>query len=308
MFHFAPHGSRDGQGFDRTKTAASQCEPGTQQTLAGASDEADAIRATAERDAARIIRDAEERADLLVKERLAYAERGLERLRSLRGDIGTLLESSVSALRLVEHLLPHDRARGASESQSAVHGVRLVRAFQSPYRYATVLAVCMVIAGALAAAAWYSVRPRLAPLLADATPRAADAPEAPPAVRQAADAAVAPLAPSLSPAATSGYSPPLAEVSTTAAQSPALTVMLSAERQCWVRATIDGTQVMERLLEPDQELVLRARERVLLRVGDAGALSATINGKPAARFGRPGQVITRQITLQNYSRWLAGLS
>ncbi|MGH9314139.1 MAG: RodZ domain-containing protein [Vicinamibacterales bacterium] len=277
---------------------------------AGARDEADAIRAKAEQDAARIIRDAEERADLLVKERLAYAERELERLRSLRRNIGTLLESSVSALRLVEHLLPHDRARGTSESQSAVHRLRLglVHAFQSPYRYATVFAVCMVIGGALAAAAWYSVLPRPAPLSADATPRAADAPEALPAVRQAAGAAVVPLAPSLSPTATSGDSPTLAEVSTAAAQSPALTVVLSAERQCWIRATIDGTQVMERLLEPDQQLVLRARERILLRVGDAGALSATINGKPATRFGRPGEVITRQITLQNYSRWLVGLS
>jgi hypothetical protein len=87
-----------------------------------------------------------------------------------------------------------------------------------------------------------------------------------------------------------------------------LTVLLAAERQCWIRATIDGGRVIERLLEADQELVVTARESVLLRVGDAGALSTTINGKPAQRFGGPGQVITRQITLQNYSRWLLGLS
>jgi hypothetical protein len=97
-------------------------------------------------------------------------------------------------------------------------------------------------------------------------------------------------------------------VPTAVDRSAALTILLAAERQCWIRATIDGGRVIERLLEAEEELMLTARESVLLRVGDAGALATTINGKPAQRFGAPGQVITRQITVQNYSRWLQGLS
>ena len=52
--------------------------------LADVREQADAIRAEAERQAAQIIRDAEERADLLLKARLAYAERELDRLRLRR--------------------------------------------------------------------------------------------------------------------------------------------------------------------------------------------------------------------------------
>jgi hypothetical protein len=304
MFHVAPRGASDGHPFDRTGTPASPSEPNARPPLADARDEADAIRAEAERQAAQIIRDAEERADLLLKARLAYAERELDRLRSLRRNIGTLLEGSVSALRVVEHMLPNDRTHGG-ESESAVPAFSLVRAFAGRYRYAMIVALCLAIAGVLAGAAWYAALPEPAP--AETTPRAADVPLPPPAVRQP-EVAFAPPAPSLAPAATTGASPAAATVSASPDQSAALTVLLSAERQCWIRATIDGERVIERLLEADQELVVTARESVLLRVGDAGALSTTINGKRAQRFGGPGEVITRQITRQNYSRWLLGLS
>ncbi len=303
MFHVAPRGASDGHPFDRTGTPASPSEPNTRPPLADARDEADAIRAEAERQAAQIIRDAEERADLLLKARLAYAERELDRLRSLRRNIGTLLEGSVSALRVVEHMLPNDRTHGG-ESESAVPAFSLVRAFAGRYRYAMIVALCLAIAGALAGAAWYAALPEPASAPAETTARAADVLLPPPAVRQP-EVAFAPPAPSLAPAATTGASPAAAA---SPDQSAALTLLLSAERQCWIRATIDGERVIERLLEADQELVVTARESVLLRVGDAGALSMTINGKPAQRFGGPGEVITRQITRQNYSRWLLGLS
>jgi len=302
MFHVAPRGASDQHPFDRTGTPASPSEPSTRPPLADARDEANAIRAEAERQAAQIIRDAEERADLLLKARLAYAERELDRLRSLRRNIGTLLEGSVSALRVVEHLLPNDRTHGG-ESESEVPGFSLVRALAVRYRYSMIVALCLAIAGALAGAAWYAALPDPPPTRGEAT-RAADVPLP---LRQP-DVAFAPPARSLAPAATTGASPAAAIASASTDQSAALTVLLSAERQCWIRATIDGERVIERLLEADQELVVTARESVLLRVGDAGALSTTINGKRAQRFGGPGEVITRQITRQNYSRWLVGLS
>lgn len=306
MFHVAPRGASDGHPFNRIGTPASPSEPDTRPPLADARDEADAIRAQAERQAAQIIRDAEERADLLLKARLSYAERELDRLRSLRHNIGTLLEGSVSALRVVEHMLPNDRAHGG-ESESAVPALSLVRAFAGRYRYAMIVALCLAIAGALAGAAWYAALPEPAPAPAETTASAADVPLPTPAVRQP-DVAFAPPAPSVAPTATTGASPSASIVPASTDRSAALTVLLSAERQCWIRATVDGERVIERLLEADQELVVTARESVLLRVGDAGALSTTINGKRAQRLGGPGEVITRQITRQNYSRWLLGLS
>jgi Domain of unknown function (DUF4115) len=306
MLSFAPHGSRGSESVDRTQAVDLPGEPGTDEALGSARNEADAIRAKAELDAARILRDAEKRAELLVKERLAYAEREVERLRSLRRNIGTLLESSVSALRVVEHLLPHDRAAGVSEPPSVIDRVRLLLTIRNTHRTTTMFAGGIVMAAAVVTAAWFSVRPQSepAPTPAETASRPADALDAAPGVHQAADIAVAPQSPAVSPAATSGNLPTPSDLAKTETETPALTVVLLAERQCWIRATVDGNRITERLLEPAQELVLRARESVLLRVGDAGALLATINGKRAAPFGRPGEVITRQITLQNYSRWV----
>jgi Domain of unknown function (DUF4115) len=306
MFYVAPRGTGDGHPLDPIGTPGTPSEPAARPPLADVREQADAIRAEAERQAAQIIRDAEDRADLLFKARLAYAERELDRLRSLRRNIGTLLESSVSALRVVEHMLPNDRA-GSEESRSWMPDNMIARALAGRYRYAMIVALCLTIAGVLAGAAWYAALPDPAPAPAETTPRAGDIPEASPATREP-DVALAPPAPSLTPAATTGASPAATLVSARADQPAALTVLLAAERQCWIRATIDDGRVIERLLEPDQELVVTARESVVLRIGDAGALSTTINGKPAQRFGGPGQVITRQITLQNYSRWLLGLS
>lgn len=306
MFHVAPRGTRDGHPLDPIGMSGPQSARAARSPLADVREQADAIRAEAERQAAQIIRDAEERADLLLKTRLAYAERELDRLRSLRRNIGSLLESSVSALRVVEHMLPNDRAGATEESRSWMQDLVILRAFAGRYRYAMIVALCLAITGALAGAAWYAALPDRAPAPAE-TPRAADVPPTSPAAREP-DVALAPPVPSLTPAATTGASPAATPVSAQTDQPAALTVLLAAERQCWIRATIDGGRVIERLLEADQELVVTARESVLLRVGDAGALSTMINGKPAQRFGGPGQVITRQITLQNYSRWLLGLS
>jgi F0F1-type ATP synthase membrane subunit b/b' len=294
MFYLAPNGSRVRQGMSQAQMMASPAEE--DDLLTAARSQADAIRAKAEVDATRIVRDAQERADLLVKQRLEQVEGEMERLRVLRRNIGTLLESSVSALRVVEHLMSSpDAARDANP----VH--RFIRTLQTRHGLATALAVGLTMAAAFVAGARYADLSRPAPLLAHATSHPGDRlVERPAAVRPE----VGPATPSVSPAATTGNAQTLA--GPPAAETRPLTVMLSAERQCWVRATIDGTEIMERLLEPAQELVVQARDRVLLRVGDAGALSATINGKRAVPFGRPGEVITRQITLQNYARWLTG--
>ena len=263
----------------------------------------DAVR-HAEREAARIIRDAEQRADRILKERDEYAERQIDRLRTLRRDIGTLLESSVSALRVVEHLLPRDAAPATSAAESIKDRVPFLFATPESLRFAAVLAAGLAIGSLLGAGALYSLMPQPIASIPTPAPRAVSTPSG----ARVPAARVVPEPTAASPIASNG-TPRLEQPSATAGQATPLTVVLSAERQCWVRATIDGTQVLERLLQPDQELLLQAREGVMLRIGDAGAVSATINGKPAARFGRAGQVITRQITLKNYPQLLlVGLS
>jgi hypothetical protein len=45
---------------------------------------------------------------------------------------------------------------------------------------------------------------------------------------------------------------------------------------------------------------LHALDEVVLKAGNAGALSLTINGLAAAPLGRQGQTVTTRITLANY--------
>jgi hypothetical protein len=80
-----------------------------------------------------------------------------------------------------------------------------------------------------------------------------------------------------------------------------LTLTISAIKTCWIRTVVDGSQPMERTLKPDETVMLHATNEVLLRVGDAAALSMLINNRPAKALGGSGEVITRRITRANYA-------
>lgn len=81
-----------------------------------------------------------------------------------------------------------------------------------------------------------------------------------------------------------------------------LAITVTAHDRCWLRATLDGRRARERLLQRGEDALLNAREEVLLRVGNAGAISLTINGRVARSLGRPGQVVTTRITQANYAQ------
>jgi hypothetical protein len=85
-------------------------------------------------------------------------------------------------------------------------------------------------------------------------------------------------------------------------QDDGLTIVLSARNLCWIGATLDGKRRVERTMQRGGEAILHARDEVVLRVGNAGALSLTINGLAAAPLGRQGQAVTTRITLTSYKR------
>ena len=81
-----------------------------------------------------------------------------------------------------------------------------------------------------------------------------------------------------------------------AVPSAALQVRISVSEPCWVSAMADGSRVVHRLVEPGDEVDVDATSRITLRVGDAGALSWTVNGRAARRLGLPGEAVTVDIT------------
>ena len=86
-----------------------------------------------------------------------------------------------------------------------------------------------------------------------------------------------------------GAAPATSSPSPTAATAP-LVVQLHANNEVWVEATADGERKAYRLFEKGADFRLEARNEIRLLVGDAGALTYTINGKAAKSLGGPGIV------------------
>jgi cytoskeletal protein RodZ len=75
-----------------------------------------------------------------------------------------------------------------------------------------------------------------------------------------------------------------------------LVVTLEADAPSWVAATVDGERRLYQILQPGARHTLRAGRSVVLRVGDAGAVRWSVNGRPAAPMGGRGEVRTVKLT------------
>jgi hypothetical protein len=73
---------------------------------------------------------------------------------------------------------------------------------------------------------------------------------------------------------------------------------LQARRDVWVRTTVDGRTDAGRVLHAGDTQEITGAHDVAIRAGDAGALWVSLNGSPATRLGRDGEVLTRNFALQ----------
>jgi cytoskeletal protein RodZ len=90
---------------------------------------------------------------------------------------------------------------------------------------------------------------------------------------------------------------PLAATRPEPSPAPAsMTVVVRATRRCWVNATADGERAIYRLMEAGALETLRASREIAMRVGDAGALTWTINGVDRGPVGEDGEVKTVRLT------------
>jgi Domain of unknown function (DUF4115) len=122
------------------------------------------------------------------------------------------------------------------------------------------------------------------------TPPRASAPSTPPAVS---------TTPSSTPAA------PTAAVTNTSTTPSALSLLVEARRSSWLRTTVDGESDSGRMLAQGETVRLNAKQSVLLRVGDAGAVFVSVNNGKAAPLGGDGQVVTRQFVVESTERQAA---
>jgi hypothetical protein len=88
--------------------------------------------------------------------------------------------------------------------------------------------------------------------------------------------------------------------SPTAPPAPApenLVTELTTTRNVWVRVIADGERVVERELPAGSRIPFSAQKTIVIRTGDAGAVTLTIAGEDQGPLGREGQVVTRTFTV-----------
>lgn len=66
-------------------------------------------------------------------------------------------------------------------------------------------------------------------------------------------------------------------------------VVLETDAPSWIEARVDGTRTLYQMVPGGATHTLRGRE-ITLRLGDAGAVRWSVNGRPPVALGAPGQV------------------
>jgi cytoskeletal protein RodZ len=103
--------------------------------------------------------------------------------------------------------------------------------------------------------------------------------------------------------------PPAAEPSlaavTPASSAPAsahaIFIEIKATASCWVSVTADGRSILSRSLAEGESQVIEADREIALQFGNAGAITWTVNGKPAKPLGVTGEVRRATITKDTLS-------
>ena len=127
------------------------------------------------------------------------------------------------------------------------------------------------------------------PAVQPAPPPSNAAPAPPPAVSPGSPSAPAKEA-LVVPSQAGTIAPP------TPAPSGPVHVQVTAQEPVWVLAQIDGKYAFSGTLEMNETRAIDARTTVLLRIGNAGGVTISLNGKALNPVGPKGQVRTVQLT------------
>ena len=90
----------------------------------------------------------------------------------------------------------------------------------------------------------------------------------------------------------------------TARDATGLHLEIRPTGSCWVSATADGQLVLHRLLQSGENVTIKARDELVLRVGDPRTFVYRLNGSPGRRLGRAPQPVTVHVTEDTYETFL----
>ncbi len=86
------------------------------------------------------------------------------------------------------------------------------------------------------------------------------------------------------------------QVKTTQKEAKEITLRGKVTAKTWVRVSVDGKVVFEGILNPPKDVSWTAKENIRIRVGNAGGIQWSLNGKDIGYFGKPGEVITKEFS------------
>jgi cytoskeleton protein RodZ len=125
----------------------------------------------------------------------------------------------------------------------------------------------------------------------DPQPAAAPAPQEVPTPAKPPAAASATV-----PAAATAAAVTASETPVASGEPVAVKVEVTAAEDVWVMARSDGKYLFSVTLKANETRTVEAANMVLLRLGNAGGVTITLNGKPIGDVGPKGQVRTVQLT------------
>jgi cytoskeletal protein RodZ len=94
------------------------------------------------------------------------------------------------------------------------------------------------------------------------------------------------------------------QATTRGTPSSELTVELRATAPCWVSAIVDGERAIGREFEAGEQQTIVVRTDLVLTAGDASALAVAFNGVDARPLGGAGQIVTTNVTPDNFEHLL----
>lgn len=221
-------------------------------------------------------------------------------VRAYAREVGLDPEETVE--RFVESFPPEAEERAPVAAAQAVDAEGFESGRRAAVTLLQVLGISVLVV--LAVAVYRSMRPTptAQPPVPAITEPVREAPPAAPAAAEAQPpAAVSPEAGAQLPAASTTPGPAASEAaggeSFVATPETPLALTVVASEECWLSLSVDGQKVVARNLQPGERVQFRARTVIILSAGNAGALTLTINGKPARALGGRGEVVTSTITL-----------
>jgi cytoskeleton protein RodZ len=109
-------------------------------------------------------------------------------------------------------------------------------------------------------------------------------------------------APSATAVPSTGQLPPIETPAAAANGTLKLAIQLSGD--CWVRVTVDGRQMLERVMKAGENQSFDVRDLAVLDVGNAGAFTFSLDGRPAKPLGLAGDVKSVRITRDTVAQLL----